>query len=91
MAQLTQLSRHLQLQFQVGTTSKGLPKLQNHNFAHLAPGLSDDDALSVGQALAQLFALPVYQIAVVEQNAIAPSTTSTGTSSATTTASSTTN
>ena len=70
MAQVTQLSRHLQLQFQVGTTSKGLPKLKNHNFAHVSPTITDDDLLAVGQALGALFADPLYQVTRVEQDGL---------------------
>ena len=79
MAQVTQLSRHLQLQFQVGTTSKGMPKLKNRNFAHVSPTVSDDDLLAVGQALAALFAEPLYQVTRVEQDAITASSTTTTT------------
>jgi Protein of unknown function (DUF1659) len=85
MAQVTSLSRNLQLQFQNGTTAKGDPKIQNHNFMHLSSSITDDDALSVGQAMGQLFALPVYQVAVVEQNALsAASTTGNGSTGTTT-------
>jgi hypothetical protein len=73
MAQVTQLSRHLQLQFQVGTTGQGLPKIKNLNYTHVSPVISDDDLLAVGQALAALFADPIYQIARVDQDGLAAS------------------
>jgi hypothetical protein len=82
MAQVTQLSRHLQLQFQAGTTTKGAPKLQNHNYQHLSPSISEDDALSVGQALGALFGQPMYQVAIVEQNALASDSTASSTQGA---------
>lgn len=90
MAQVTSLSRHLQLQFQTGTTAQGVVKVQNHNFLHLSPSISDDDALAVGQALGQLFATPVYQVAIVEQNGLATDagTTSGSVATETTTSSS---
>lgn len=71
MTTVTPLSRHLQLQFQNGTTAAGRPKLKNHNYAHVSPNASDDDVLAVGQALAGLCADAVYQIARVDQNGLA--------------------
>ncbi len=76
MAQVTPLSRHLQLQFQIGTTSKGLPKLRNRNYTHVSSSISDDDLLAVGQALGGLFADPLYQVTRVDQNGIAATPTS---------------
>ncbi len=73
MAQVTQVSRHLQLQFQIGTTSKGLPKLRNHNFPHVSQSISDDDLLAVGQAIGALFADPLYQVTRIEQDALSNS------------------
>jgi len=77
MATVTPITRHLQLQFQVGTTAKGDPKLQNRNFAHVSPSASDDDLLAVGQALATLIDETLFQIARVDQNGLAASTTTT--------------
>jgi hypothetical protein len=70
MAQVTPISRRLQLQFQVGTTASGLPKLMNRNFAHISPTASSDDLLAVGQALAALFPDPLYGVAKVDQDSI---------------------
>ncbi|CAM3915553.1 DUF1659 domain-containing protein [Alicyclobacillus pomorum] len=70
MATVTPVSRHLQLQFQVGTTSSGLPKLKNRNYAHVSPKASDDDILAVGQALGELFAETLYGVSKVDQNGI---------------------
>jgi hypothetical protein len=70
MAQVTQLSRHLQLQFQVGTTASGLPKIKNQNYTHVSPDISDDDLFAVGQALAVLFTDPIYQVARVDQDSL---------------------
>lgn len=66
----TPLSRRLQLQFQSGTTATGRPKIANRYFPHVNPSAADADVLAVGQALAPLFADSLYQIAVVEQDAI---------------------
>lgn len=74
MATVTPITRHLQLQFQVGTTAKGEPKLQNRNFAHVSPSASDDDLLAVGQALAGLINESLYQVARVDQSGIAAAT-----------------
>jgi hypothetical protein len=68
MAQVTPLSRHLQLQFEVGTNADGTPKIQSRNFAHVSPNASDDDVLAVGQALAALFSDPLYAVARVDQD-----------------------
>ncbi|MCL6597806.1 DUF1659 domain-containing protein [Alicyclobacillus macrosporangiidus] len=72
MAQVTPQSCHLQLQFQVGTTASGMPKIQNRNYTNVSPTASDDDLLAVGQALAALFDLPLHAIARVDQDAIEP-------------------
>ncbi|SFU97543.1 DUF1659 domain-containing protein [Alicyclobacillus macrosporangiidus] len=72
MAQVTPQSCHLQLQFQVGTTVSGMPRIQNRNFTNVSPAASDDDLLAVGQALAALFDLPLHAIARVHQDAIEP-------------------
>ncbi|MCF8566363.1 DUF1659 domain-containing protein [Alicyclobacillus tolerans] len=77
MAQTTPLSRRLQLQFQIGTTSTGNPKLKSVNYTYVLPGATDDDVLSVGQALAPLFADTLYQIVRVDDTSIAPSATTT--------------
>lgn len=74
MATVTPITRHLQLQFQVGTTAKGETKLQNRNFAHVSPSASDDDLLAVGQALAGLINESLYQVARVDQSGIAAAT-----------------
>ncbi len=87
MAQVMQLSRHLQLQFQVGTTSKGLPKLKNHNFAHVSPAISDDDLLAVGRAIGALFADPLYQVTRVDQDALSAAAVAGGTAGSTSPAS----
>ncbi len=68
MAQVTPLSRHLQLQFQVGTNADGTPKIQSRNFANVSPSASDDDVLAVGQALAALFGESLYAVARVDQD-----------------------
>lgn len=82
MANTTELNRRLQLQFQVGTTSKGLPKLKNQNYAHVNPNLSDDDLISVGEALAALFDEPLYQVTrIVQDGVTASSSTSSSASS----------
>jgi hypothetical protein len=73
MAQTTDLSRILQLQFQVGTTSKGLPKVKNHNFPHVNPAVSDDDLLAAGEAIAALFAATLHQVARVDQTLVTAS------------------
>ncbi|KPV44992.1 DUF1659 domain-containing protein [Alicyclobacillus ferrooxydans] len=70
MAQVTPISRHLQLQFQVGTTASGAPKLLNRNYANVLPSAADDDVLAVGQALAGLFADSLYQVTRVDQNGL---------------------
>ena len=75
MAQVTPVSRHLQLLFQVGTTTSGAPKLQNRNYVNVAPTALDDDVLAVGQALAALFSDTLYGVARVDQSSIAPSAT----------------
>ncbi|GMA51148.1 hypothetical protein GCM10025857_25050 [Alicyclobacillus contaminans] len=72
MATVTPVSRHLQLQFQIGTTTSGQPKLQNRNFPNVSPSAADADVLAVGQALAGLFAEPLYGIAKVDQSSIEP-------------------
>lgn len=74
MAQVTPLSRHLQLQLEVGTNVDGSAKVQNHNFMHVSPSASDDDILAVGQALAGLFSDPLYAVARVDQDALAAAT-----------------
>ncbi|GGJ04072.1 MAG: DUF1659 domain-containing protein [Chloroflexi bacterium] len=73
MAQVTPIARHLQLQFQNGTTASGLPRLRNRNYPHVSPAAADDDVLAVGQALANLASEPVYAIARVDQAGLAPS------------------
>ncbi|MCL6594175.1 MAG: DUF1659 domain-containing protein [Alicyclobacillus sp.] len=74
MALVTPISRHLQLQFQAGTSVNGQPKLQNRNFAHVSPAAADDDVLAVGQALAALCAQPLYAVTRVDQSSLAAST-----------------
>ncbi|MCL6454097.1 MAG: DUF1659 domain-containing protein [Alicyclobacillus sp.] len=71
MAQVTPLSRSLQLQFQIGTLQNGMPQVQNRTFKYLSPSASDDDILAVGQALAGLFADTLVQVARVDQDGIA--------------------
>lgn len=75
MAIVTPISRHMQLQFQVGTTSSGLPKLSNRSYTHVSPSALDDDILAVGQALAALFSDPLYQVGKVDQTSIESSPT----------------
>jgi hypothetical protein len=70
MAQVTPLSRRLQLQVQVGTMADGSPKVSTYSFSNVSPQASDDDILAVGQALAALFADPLVQIARVDQEAL---------------------
>jgi hypothetical protein len=82
MAQTTDLSRILQLQFQVGTTSKGLPKVKNHNFPHVNPAVSDDDLLAAGEAIAALFADTLHQVARVDQTLVTASSSSGSTGTA---------
>ncbi|MCL6636583.1 MAG: DUF1659 domain-containing protein [Alicyclobacillus sp.] len=74
MALVTPVSRHLQLQFQAGTSANGQPKLQNRNFAHVSPAAADDDVLAVGQALAALCAQPLYAVTRVDQSSLAAGT-----------------
>lgn len=74
MAQVTPLSRHLQLQFQVGTNTDGTPKIQSRNFANVSPNAADDDVLAVGQALAALFSDALYAVARVDQDELTAST-----------------
>lgn len=71
MATATPISRHLQLQFQVGTTASGLPKLQARNFAHVSPAALDDDVLAVGQALGALFPDALHGVNRVDQTGLA--------------------
>ncbi|MBX5436490.1 MAG: DUF1659 domain-containing protein [Alicyclobacillaceae bacterium] len=71
MATATPISRHLQIQCQVGTASNGRPQLRSHNYAHVSPKASDDDVLAVGQALGNLFGDPVFQVARVDQTGLA--------------------
>lgn len=71
MAQVTPISRVLQLQFQVGTTADGRPKLQNRNYSHISVNVTDDDVLAVGQALAGLSADPIFQIARIDAAGLA--------------------
>jgi len=66
MAQVTPISRVLQLQFQNGTTSTGMPKLKNRSYTHVSPTAADDDVLAIGQALAGLSADPLFQIARID-------------------------
>lgn len=73
MAQVTPISRNLQLQFENGTTASGLPKLKNKNYAHVLPSAADDDVLAVGQAIAGLTADALYTIARVDQAGLAAS------------------
>jgi len=77
MAQVTPMSRNLQLQFQVGTLSSGLPKLQNRNYPHVSPTAADDDILAIGQALGGLFAETLYQVARVDADELTAATTTT--------------
>jgi hypothetical protein len=70
MAQVTPMSRHLQLQFQVGTTASGLPKVKGYNFAHISPQALDDDLLAVGQALGALFTDALHEVVRVDQAGI---------------------
>ncbi|QQE78613.1 DUF1659 domain-containing protein [Alicyclobacillus sp. SO9] len=77
MAQVTPLSRHLQLQLQVGTQSDGTPKIGNHNYTHVLPSASDDDVLAVGQALAGLFNDPLVQVTRVDETALAATSSTT--------------
>jgi hypothetical protein len=60
MAIATPLSRTLVLQFQVGTTTAGVPKLLARRYPKVSPGAVDEDVLAVGQALAALFAEPLF-------------------------------
>lgn len=62
MAITTPLSRTLVLQFQVGVTAAGTPKLQSRRYPRVSPSALDDDVLAVGQALAALFADPLFQV-----------------------------
>lgn len=79
MAQVTELQRRLVLEFQVGTTSKGQPKLKSHNFAHCSTSISDDDLLAVGEALAALFPDALYQVTRLDSfGIVANATTATG-------------
>ncbi|QSO51743.1 DUF1659 domain-containing protein [Alicyclobacillus curvatus] len=77
MAQVTPISRHLQLQFQIGTTASGAAKLQSRNYANVSPSASDDDVLTVGQALAGLFADSLYQVTRVDASELSASATTT--------------
>jgi hypothetical protein len=77
MAQVAPISRHLQLQLQVGTLTDGSPKIANHNYAYVLPTASDDDVLAVGEALAGLFSEPLVQVARVDQAALTAATTTT--------------
>ncbi|MFB5190846.1 DUF1659 domain-containing protein [Alicyclobacillus fastidiosus] len=77
MAQTTPVSRVLQIQTQVGTTSSGQPKLRSHNYANVALEAADDDLLAVGQALAALIDEPLVQVARVDQVVITASTSNT--------------
>lgn len=70
MAQATPMSRRLLLQFQVGTTASGLPKIVGHNFANVSPQALDDDLLAVGQALSALFSDPLHEVVRVDQTGI---------------------
>lgn len=79
MAQVTPISRVLQLQFQVGTTTDGRPKLQNRNYSHVSVNASDDDVLAVGQALADLAADALFQVARIDAAGLAASPTTTTT------------
>ncbi|MCL6548797.1 MAG: DUF1659 domain-containing protein [Alicyclobacillus sp.] len=71
MATATPISRHLQIQFQAGTSSTGRPLVKSHNYPHVNPNAADDDVLAVGQALGGLFSDPVFQIARVDQTGLA--------------------
>jgi hypothetical protein len=70
MAQATLMSRRLQLQFEVGTTASGLPKIKVHNFANVSAQALDDDLLAVGQALAALFPDALHEVARTDQTGI---------------------
>jgi len=78
MAQVTPISRHLQLQFQVGTTTSGAPKLKSQNYPHVSPIALDDDILAVGQAIAGLFNETLYEVARVDQSGLTATPTTTG-------------
>ena len=71
MAQVSPISRVLQLQFQVGTTADGRPKLQNRNYSHVSVAAADDDVLAVGQALAGLCADPLFQVTRIDATGLA--------------------
>lgn len=77
MAQVTALSRNLQLQFEVGTAANGAPKLQNRNFANVSPSASDDDVLAIGEALAGLFADSLYRISRIDATGLSETSTTT--------------
>ncbi len=70
MATVTALSRHLQLQFQNGTTATGQPKVKNQTYANVSPTSADDDVLAVGQALAGLSSQTLLGIARLDQNGL---------------------
>jgi hypothetical protein len=74
MAVVTPISRSLQLQFQVGSTTSGLPKLRTVNYSHVSPAAADDDIFAVGQALAGLYADTLYDVARQDQNSLATTT-----------------
>lgn len=75
MATVTTLSRHLQIQFQNGTTATGQPKAKNQTYANVSSTAADDDIMAVGQALAGLSSATLLNINRVDQDALAPSAT----------------
>lgn len=78
MATVTNLARHLQLQFQNGTAANGKVKVKNQSYAHVSSTAADDDILAVGQALAGLSSETLVGIARLDQDGLTASTTSSG-------------
>lgn len=82
--QVTTIARHLLVQLQVGQTAAGKPKLHNRTYPHVDVNATDAAINNVLQALAPLYAEPVYAMGRVDTVQIQPdASTSSGTGSGT--------
>lgn len=82
--QVTTTSRHLLVQLQVGQTAAGKPKLNNRSYPHVDVSAADAAIDNVLQALAPLYADPIYAMGRVDTVQIQSGSTAvpgTGTSS----------
>ncbi len=83
------MNRHLLVQLQTGQTAQGKPKLHNRAYPHVDVSVADEAISQVLEALAPLFADPVYAMGRVDTVQIDATTTTSSTGATTTTSSGT--